>query len=49
MKYIGREGNQTAHKLSRMATSRVLDEKWLDQPPECIKDCLSMELYAPSF
>ena len=48
MKYIGREGNQNAHKLSRMATSRVLDEKWIDQPPECIKDCLAMELHASS-
>jgi hypothetical protein len=48
MKYVCREGNQVAHKLSRMANLRVLDEKWPDQPPDCINDCLLMELLASS-
>jgi hypothetical protein len=49
MQFVGREGNQTAHRLSHMATSRILDEKWFDQPPEGTTDCLVMELQASSF
>ena len=48
MQHIDREANQIAHKLAQMATSRAWDEKWFAQPPECITECLAMELYASS-
>jgi hypothetical protein len=36
MQFVGREGNQIAHRLSCMATSRILNEKWFDQPTKGI-------------
>ena len=49
MKHVCREGDCTAHKLSRMATSSVLDEKLPDKPPDAIQECLLIKLSALSF
>jgi ribonuclease HI len=43
MTFIRREGNNVAHVLAKEAISSPLDNCWLFEPPDCIKELVVTE------
>lgn len=48
MRFVRREGNRTAHVLSKEATTSLIDKRWLSESPDCMKDLVLVELNALS-
>jgi ribonuclease HI len=46
--YISRDGNQAAHGLSKLATTKEIDYLWINKVPDCIHDIILMEQHALS-
>jgi hypothetical protein len=45
MSFIRREGNNTAHVLTKYATNNVIDKVWV-VPRDCIRELLLLEQFA---
>jgi hypothetical protein len=46
--YVGREGNNVAHNLAKLAARMGLERQWRDEYPDCISEIIQEEQIALS-